>query len=205
MAWHGSACPTGGACRCRVPSPFSLGSHRTAGPPPTARLFIGLAHPRPLQGPSPGRRGHPYRRARRRGVPAECREPPGLASPRASAGVLGAVPPGWLLPPGGGHSGPRDGGAALSAPGATTDAAGEGAIAEGVVRNLLAWPHTGFGTHVSRAIPTDATTPGIVARHMARPPITPERMLGEADKDRIIYFGTASAFHALSLRYIRAG
>jgi Putative transposase len=63
----------------------------------------------------------------------------------------------------------------------------EGAIAEGVVRNLLAWAHTGFGTHVSRAIPADATTPGVVARHMARPPITPERMLGEASGTRIIY------------------
>jgi hypothetical protein len=63
----------------------------------------------------------------------------------------------------------------------------EGAIAEGVVRTLLAWPHTGFGTHVSRAIPVDATTPGIVARYMVRPPISPERMLGETGKDRIIY------------------
>jgi hypothetical protein len=58
----------------------------------------------------------------------------------------------------------------------------EGAIEEGVVRNLLAWPHTGFGTPVSRAIPADATTPGIVARFMARPPITPKRMLRETDK-----------------------
>ncbi len=63
----------------------------------------------------------------------------------------------------------------------------EGAIEAGVVRNLLAWPHTGFGAHVSQAIPADATTPGIVARSMARPPITPERMLGEANKGRIIY------------------
>jgi hypothetical protein len=63
----------------------------------------------------------------------------------------------------------------------------EGAIEEGVVRNLLAWPHTGFGTHVSRAIPADKKTPGIVARYMVRPPITPERMLGEADQARIIY------------------
>jgi len=63
----------------------------------------------------------------------------------------------------------------------------EGAIEETVIQNLLAWPHTGFGTHVSRAIPADATTPGIVARYMTRPPITPERMLGEADKDQIIY------------------
>ena len=63
----------------------------------------------------------------------------------------------------------------------------EGAMEAHVVRNLLAWPHTGFGTHVSRAIPADATTPGVVARYMARPPITPERILGEADQDRIIY------------------
>ena len=60
-------------------------------------------------------------------------------------------------------------------------------LEEGVVRNLLAWPHTGFGTHVSRAIPANATTPGIVARYMTRPPITPERMLGEASSAQIIY------------------
>ncbi len=48
----------------------------------------------------------------------------------------------------------------------------EGAIADGVARSLVAWPHTGFGTHVSRAIPTDDRTPGVVARYMARPPIT---------------------------------
>jgi hypothetical protein len=36
----------------------------------------------------------------------------------------------------------------------------EGVLAEGVVRNLLAWPHTGFGTHLSRAIPADGTTRG---------------------------------------------
>ena len=63
----------------------------------------------------------------------------------------------------------------------------EGAIEEAVVRNLLAWPHTGFGTHVSRAIPAEEKTPGVVARYMVRPPITPERMLGEANQARIIY------------------
>jgi transposase-like protein len=63
----------------------------------------------------------------------------------------------------------------------------EGAIEESVVRSLLAWPHTGFGTHVSRAIPVDEQTPGVVARYMARPPITPERMLGDADKQQVIY------------------
>ena len=73
---------------------------------------------------------------------------------------------------------------------------GEGAIAERVVRNLLAWPHTGFVTHVSRAIPADATTPGIVARYMTRPPITPERMLGEANQAQPIYW---SCFDDLSV------
>lgn len=38
----------------------------------------------------------------------------------------------------------------------------EGAIEEGVVRHLLARPHTGFGAHVSRQIPADATSPGVV-------------------------------------------
>jgi hypothetical protein len=51
----------------------------------------------------------------------------------------------------------------------------EGAIEETVVQNLLAWPHTGFGTHVSRAIPVDEKTPGVVARYMARPPISVRR------------------------------
>lgn len=72
----------------------------------------------------------------------------------------------------------------------------EGAIEESVVRSLLAWPHTGFGTHVSRAIPVDEQSPGVVARYMARPPITPDlsavsaqagRILGDADKKQVIY------------------
>ncbi len=63
----------------------------------------------------------------------------------------------------------------------------EGAIEERVVRNLLAWPHTGFGTHVSREIPADAKTPGAVARYITRPPITQERMLGEARNAQVIY------------------
>jgi hypothetical protein len=63
----------------------------------------------------------------------------------------------------------------------------EGAIEEHMVRNLLAWPRTGFGTHVSQEIPADAKTPGVVARYMIRPPITPERMLGEASSAQIIY------------------
>jgi len=65
-----------------------------------------------------------------------------------------------------------------------------------VVGNLLAWPHTGFGAHVSREIPADANTPGTVSRYMSRPPITPDlsavsaqagRMLGEASSTQINY------------------
>lgn len=63
----------------------------------------------------------------------------------------------------------------------------EGAIEQGVVRTRLAWPHTEIGAHVSRAIPVDATTPGIVACYMVRPPITRVRMLGETGKDRITH------------------
>ena len=47
--------------------------------------------------------------------------------------------------------------------------------------------HTGFGTDVSRPSPANEKAPGVVARYMARPPVTPERMLGGADKDQIIY------------------
>lgn len=61
------------------------------------------------------------------------------------------------------------------------------AIEEGVVWNLLAWPHMGFGTHVSREIPADAKMAGPVARYMSRPPLTPERMLGEANNAQIVY------------------
>ena len=43
-----------------------------------------------------------------------------------------------------------------------------GAIDQAVVANLLAWPHTGFGAHVSREIPADHGTPEIVARYMTR-------------------------------------
>jgi len=40
---------------------------------------------------------------------------------------------------------------------------------------------------VSREIPADAKTPNTVARYMTRPPITPERMLGQASRARVIY------------------
>ncbi|HSB81700.1 MAG TPA: hypothetical protein VLM91_23215 [Candidatus Methylomirabilis sp.] len=46
--------------------------------------------------------------------------------------------------------------------------------------------HTGFGTDVSWPILANEKTPGVVARYMARPPVSPERMLGEAEKDQII-------------------
>ena len=44
----------------------------------------------------------------------------------------------------------------------------QGAIEDRVVRNHLAWPHTGFGTHVSRAIPADEKTPGVQPAHCDR-------------------------------------
>ncbi len=47
--------------------------------------------------------------------------------------------------------------------------------------------HTGFGTHVSRAIPADEETPGVVARYMTRPPLTPERIVGGASSAQVIY------------------
>ena len=40
---------------------------------------------------------------------------------------------------------------------------------------------------MSREIPADATSPGVVARYMTRPPINPDRMLGEASNARVIY------------------
>ena len=39
---------------------------------------------------------------------------------------------------------------------------------------------------MSREIPADAKTPTTVARYMTRPPITPERMLGEAGRAQVI-------------------
>ena len=62
-----------------------------------------------------------------------------------------------------------------------------GAIDQAVVANLLAWPHTGFGAHVSRAIPADHRTPEIVARYMTRTPIVPDRILGDGATPRVIY------------------
>lgn len=44
-----------------------------------------------------------------------------------------------------------------------------------------------FLTALSREIPNDERTPGAVACYMTRPPITPERMLGEASGAQVIY------------------
>ena len=63
----------------------------------------------------------------------------------------------------------------------------EGAIDQAVVANLLAWPHTGFGAHVSREIPADHGTPEIVARYMTRAPIVPDRILGDGATQKVIY------------------
>ena len=63
----------------------------------------------------------------------------------------------------------------------------EEAIEEREVGKLLAWPHTGFGAHVSREIPADAKTLATVARYMTRPPLTPDRMPGEAGRAQVIY------------------
>ena len=68
----------------------------------------------------------------------------------------------------------------------------EGVIDDRLVRNLLGWRHTGFGAHVSRAIPADAHTPEVVARYMARPPITPERLLRPTGADQVIYRANTS-------------
>ena len=62
------------------------------------------------------------------------------------------------------------------------------AIADLVVRALLAWPHTSFGSHLSREIPTDERTPGIVAGYMPRSSITPERMLEVASGVRVVWW-----------------
>jgi len=39
---------------------------------------------------------------------------------------------------------------------------------------------------VSREILADAKTPGVVAHYMTRPPITPERMVGETSSAKVI-------------------
>jgi hypothetical protein len=63
----------------------------------------------------------------------------------------------------------------------------EGPMAEGIVRYLRAWLHTRFGTHVGRTISLGEKTPAAVAQYMARRLVTPKRMLGGADRERMIY------------------
>ena len=54
---------------------------------------------------------------------------------------------------------------------------------------------------MSREIPADAATPGMVTRYMTRPPITPERMLGEASSAQLIYRSDAvHPHHRANLR-----
>ena len=97
--------------------------------------------------------------------------PPFRSRPARAAGV----------PPAGGQSGGS--GPVLPPPLPLHGGLGHGA-AELV---LLAWPHTGFGSRVSREIPADAKTPGVVTRYMIRPPITPDRILGDGATQRVIY------------------
>ena len=65
----------------------------------------------------------------------------------------------------------------------------EGAIDEQVVANLLAWPHTGFGAHLSREIPTDPVSRENVARYLAHPPIVLDRIVGDPSAGKILYTG----------------
>ena len=67
----------------------------------------------------------------------------------------------------------------------------EGAIDEQVVANLLAWPHTGFGAHVSREIPGDQQSRENLARCLAHPPIVLDRIVGDPSAGKILYTGEA--------------
>lgn len=65
----------------------------------------------------------------------------------------------------------------------------EGTIDEQVVANLLAWPHTGFGAHLSREIPADPVSRENVARYLAHPPIVLDRIVGDPSAGKILYTG----------------
>jgi hypothetical protein len=65
----------------------------------------------------------------------------------------------------------------------------EGAIDEQVVANLLAWPHTGFGGHLSREIPSDPVSRENVARYLTHPPIILDRIVGDPSAGKVIYTG----------------
>jgi hypothetical protein len=67
----------------------------------------------------------------------------------------------------------------------------EEAIDEHVVANLLAWPHTGFGAHVSREIPADPVSRENVSRYLAHPPIILDRIVGDPSAGKVIYTGEA--------------
>ena len=68
----------------------------------------------------------------------------------------------------------------------------EEAIDEQVVANLLAWPHTGFGAHLSREIPTDPVSRENVARYLAHSPIILDRIVGNPSAGKILYTGGRS-------------
>jgi len=55
--------------------------------------------------------------------------------------------------------------------------------------NLLAWPHTGFGAHLSREIPTEPVSRENVARYLANPPIVLDRIVGNPSAGKILYTG----------------
>jgi hypothetical protein len=56
-----------------------------------------------------------------------------------------------------------------------------------VVANLLAWPHTGFGAHVSREIPADPVSRENVARYLAHPPVILDHIVGDPLAGKGIY------------------
>ena len=57
--------------------------------------------------------------------------------------------------------------------------------------NLLAWPHTGFGAHVSPEIPADPVSRESVARYLAHSPIILDRIVGDPSAGKVIYTGKA--------------
>jgi len=80
---------------------------------------------RNAHGAAPSRSGDAHGGPGRRRVPTECRQSPGLASPRASSDLLGSVSARRLLHPRRGDTRPGDAGAALPTQG-ITDALGGG-------------------------------------------------------------------------------
>jgi transposase-like protein len=64
----------------------------------------------------------------------------------------------------------------------------EEAINEEVVKNILSWPHTGFGAFVGHEIPAaDRKGREEVARYLAHPPIVVGRILGDGSSGTVVY------------------